>query len=101
MTSSRLRALGLTAPLARAAGASPALAKTPKPKPSVSQISFTHYIDKASPVLLGLAPSSPQSRGRYQLRRGVAQGVSHLAASARPAPRRAAVAPTGCGRPRA
>ena len=75
MTSSRLAALGLTATLALAAGASPALAKTPKPKPSVSQISFPHYIDKASPVLLGLAPSSPQSRGRYQLRLGDARGV--------------------------
>ena len=75
MTRSRLATLGLTATLALAAGASPALAKTPKPSPSVSDISFTHHIDKASPVLLGLAPSSSQSRGRYQLRLGEARGV--------------------------
>ena len=75
MTRSRIAALGLTATLALSAGASPALAQTPKPGPSVSDISFTHHIDKPSPVLLGLAPSSPQSRGRYQLRLGEARGV--------------------------
>ena len=75
MTRSRLAALALTTTLALAAAASPALAKTPKPKPSVSQISFTHYIDKASPVLLGLAPSGSKSRGRYQLRLSDARGV--------------------------
>jgi hypothetical protein len=75
MTRYRLAALGLTATLALAAGASPALAKTPKPRPSVSDISVTHYFDKASPVLMGLAPSSSQSRGRYQLRLGDARGV--------------------------
>jgi hypothetical protein len=75
MTHSRLAALGLTATLALAAAASPALAKTPKPRPSVSDISFTHHIDKPSPVLLGLAPSSSPSRGRYQLRLSEARGV--------------------------
>jgi type VI protein secretion system component Hcp len=75
MTRSRLAALGLTATLALAAGASPALAKTPKPRPSVSDISFTHPIDKPSPVLLGIAPSSSQSRGRYQLRLSDARGL--------------------------
>ena len=75
MTRSRLAALGLTATLALAAAASPALAKTPKPRPSVSDISFTHPIDKSSPVLLGLAPNGPQSRGRYQLRLTDSRGV--------------------------
>jgi hypothetical protein len=75
MTRSRLAALSLTATLALAAAASPALAKTPKPRPSVSDISVTHYVDKASPVMLGLAPSSSESRGRYQLRLGDARGV--------------------------
>jgi polyisoprenoid-binding protein YceI len=75
MTRSRLAALGLTATLALAAAASPALAKTPKPRPSVSDISFTHHIDKPSPVLLGFAPSSSPSRGRYQLRLSDARGV--------------------------
>ena len=75
MTRSRLAALALTTTLALTAAASPALAKTPKPRPSVSDISFTHHIDKPSPVLLGLAPSSSQSRGRYQLRLSDARGV--------------------------
>ena len=75
MTRSRLAALGLTATLALVAGASPALAKTPKPRPSVSDISFTHHIDKPSPVLLGLAPSSSPSRGRYQLRLSEARSL--------------------------
>ena len=76
MTRSRLAALGLTTTLALAAAASPALAKTPKPRPSVSDISFTHHIDKPSPVLLGLAPpSSSPSRGRYQLRLSEARGA--------------------------
>ena len=75
MTRSRLAALGLTATLALAAVASPALAKTPKPKPSVSDISIVHDIDKPSPVLLGLAHTSSQSRGRYQLRLSEARGV--------------------------
>ena len=75
MTRSRLAALGLTTTLALAAAASPALAKTPKPKPSVSDISITHHIDKPSPVLLGLAHTSSQSRGRYQLRLSEARGL--------------------------
>ena len=74
MTRSRLAALGLTTMLALAAAASPALAKTPKPKPS-SDISIVHDIDRPSPVLLGLAPTSSQSRGRYQLRLSEARGV--------------------------
>lgn len=74
MTRSRLVALGLTTTLALAAAASPGLAKMAKPRPSVTDISFTHH-DKPSPVLLGLAPSSSQSRGRYQLRLSEARGV--------------------------
>ena len=75
MTRSRLAALGLTATLALVAAASPAPAKTPKPRPGVSGISFTHSNDKPSRVLLGLAPSSSESRGRYQLRLSDARGV--------------------------
>jgi type VI protein secretion system component Hcp len=70
MSTSRLAALGIVATVALAASASPALAKKPRPRPNVSDISFTHHIDKPSPVLLGLAPSNAQYRGRYQLRLG-------------------------------
>ena len=60
MSTPRLAALGAVATLALAASASPALAKKPKPKPNLSDISFTHRVDKPSPVLLGLAPSNAQ-----------------------------------------
>jgi type VI protein secretion system component Hcp len=75
MSRSLLTALGLTATLALAGGASPAPAKKPKPKPNVSNISFTHHIDKPSPVLLRLASGNAKYRERYQLRLGEASGL--------------------------